>query len=68
MKKIKIYTEVPDDFEKGCCYDCPFGYTEYYDFDDGDGWIERDFIRHCILDDDSPNCPIEFEGENINVK
>lgn len=66
MKKIKICTEVPDDFEKGYCPDCPFSYTEYFDFDDGDGWIERDFTIHCILDDDSPNCPIEFEEEKTN--
>ena len=54
MKKIKIYAEVPDDFEKGWCYDCPFSQTEHHLIDEGDGYYETDDIT------------IEFEGETNN--
>lgn len=66
MKKIKIYAEVPDDFEKGCCYDCPFSQTEHHLIDEGDGYYETDDITRCILWYDSSDCPIEFEGESNN--
>ena len=58
MKKIKIYAEVSDDFEKGCCYDCPFSYTEYYEIDEGDG-----FSIYCVLHKAYSECPIEIIKE-----
>lgn len=63
MKKIKIYAEVPDDFEKGCCYDCPFSQTEHHLIDEGDGYYEIDDITRCILWCDSSDCPIEIVKE-----
>ena len=63
MKKIKIYAEVPDDFEKGCCYDCPFSYTEYYEIDEGDGFYEIEDTIHCVLLKAYSECPIEIVKE-----
>lgn len=61
--KIRITETVPDDFEKGCCYDCPFSQTEYHLIDEGDGYYEIDDITHCILWCDSSDCPIEIVKE-----
>lgn len=63
MKKIKICAEVPDDFEKGWCYDCPFSQIELHLIDEGDGYYETDDITRCILLYNSSECPIEFEEE-----
>lgn len=48
MVKYKLEFEIPDNFEKGCCYDCPL--AEYSEFTDE---------YYCILNEDWYNCPLE---------
>lgn len=55
MKKFKYEFEVDDDFEKGCCYDCPM--QEWVDYDYGDGYIDTDL--RCVLSSSHNNCPLE---------
>lgn len=56
MKYVKI--ELPDDFERGNCEFCPFGYEEsYYDEDDG-----YDYFWHCNLGFDS-ECLLKIKEE-----
>jgi len=61
--KVRLTETVPDDFEKGCCYDCPFSYTEYYEIDEGDGFYEIDDAIHCVLYKPYSECPIEIIKE-----
>lgn len=61
--KIRITETVPDDFEKGCCYDCPFSYTEYYEINEGDGFYETEDTTHCVLHEAYSECPIEIIKE-----
>ena len=44
--KIRITETVPDDFEKGCCYDCPFSQTEHCLIDEGSGYYEIHDINY----------------------
>lgn len=53
MKKFKYEFEVNDDFEVGCCMDCPFNHTEWYD---NDGW--NDCYDYCII---GGNCEDKLE-------
>ena len=53
MVKYKLEFEMPDSFEKGCCYDCPLAeylVAEYLEFTDE---------YYCILREDWYNCPLE---------
>lgn len=52
--KYKYEFEVDEDFEKGCCYDCPLSYT---DFDDDD------YNPRCVLWIGYYECPLEKVGE-----
>jgi hypothetical protein len=54
MKKFKYEFKIDDDFEKGCCYDCPFQEWEYYD-DDG----YSDCYSYCALHSNYQECPLE---------
>lgn len=55
MKIARVDVAVSDDFEPHCCYDCPFGYDDYYD---DDGWTECE--RRCIFSCDISECPIQL--------
>jgi len=61
--KVRLTETVPDDFEKGCCYDCPFSYTEYYEIDEGDGYLEFGDKIYCVLHEAYSECPIEIIKE-----
>lgn len=39
-----------DKFEKGCCYECPFSYIDYGDYD---------YDVHCVLYAEYYECPLE---------
>lgn len=55
MKKFKYEFEVEDDdFEAGCCFDCPL--HEWVDYDDGDGYSETDL--RCIIGYPYKGCPL----------
>lgn len=56
MKKIRLTTQVDDDYEPGYCHGCPFAYEEEYD----DGWEE-----HCVLGYPYWKCPIEIIKEEV---
>ena len=48
MVKYKLEFEMPDNFEKGCCYDCPLAkYLEVID------------EYYCIFYEDEYDCPLE---------
>lgn len=49
IKKLKYEFEVNDDFEAGCCYDCPL-----YDFTE----------EHCEIGYRYDKCPLEEVEEN----
>lgn len=51
MKKIRLTTEVDDDFTPGYCHGCPFAY--YVEYDDG-------YDENCILDKPYWECPVEI--------
>ena len=53
---IKIEIEVPNTYTKGCCYDCPFSYSERYEEDEE--WF--DYEDFCVLGCDGNNCPVEI--------
>ncbi len=46
MKKYKYEFEVDDDFEKGCCFDCPLQESEWYE------------CNISEASDDSKKCPL----------
>lgn len=46
--KYRYTFKTDDNFEKGCCYDCPLSYTEYHD---------RDWEIYCVLHENE--CPLE---------
>ena len=47
--KYKYEFEVNEEFQKGCCYDCPLGYIDYDD----------DCDAHCSLHTRYDECPLE---------
>lgn len=53
MKKYIVEIETDDDFEPGCCYECPLHYTEWYD---DDGYSECN--DYCVLGEDYERCPL----------
>lgn len=55
MKNFKYEFEVDNDFEVGCCFDCPL--HEWVDYDDGDGYSETDL--RCTIGSSFENCPLE---------
>lgn len=61
--KVRITETVSNDFKKGCCYDCPFSYTEYYEIDEGDGFYEINDATYCVLHETYSDCPIEIVKE-----
>ena len=48
--RYKYEFESDNDFEVGCCYDCPLGYIDWND-DYGD--------VHCVLHAKYDECPLE---------
>ena len=48
MVKYKLEFEMPDGFEKGCCYDCPLAECSEFTGE-----------YCCILNEDWYNCPLE---------
>ena len=55
---MKAVIQLSDDFEKGCCDECPFSYEEYVEWDD-DGYIESDYYTHCVLGYNWQECKLE---------
>jgi hypothetical protein len=49
MTKYKLEFEMPDSFEKGCCYDCPL--AEYSN-------LTKGYSRILCIDWNEP-CPLE---------
>ena len=50
--RYKYEFEADNDFEVGCCYDCPLGYID---------WNE-DYDVHCVLHAKYGKCPLEKVG------
>lgn len=46
--KYKYEFEADEDFEKGCCYECPLSYEEYDDLGN----------VHCVLFAHYEECPL----------
>lgn len=62
MKKFKYEFEIDDDFEVGCCFDCPL--HEWVDYDDGDGYSET-YLR-CVINSSFESCPLqEVESDMV---
>lgn len=55
--------ELPDNFEKGCCQDCPLSYTEWFD-DDG----YTDCQDSCVLNSRYDECPLDIRAEKIPLE
>jgi hypothetical protein len=52
--------ELLDNFEKGCCQDCPLSYTEWFD---DDGYTDcRDV---CVLNSRFDECPLEIRSLDV---
>lgn len=49
MKTITLNICVDDDFEPGCCYDCPLSYDD----------VEDDWNAVCVLFSDGMHCPLK---------
>ncbi len=62
MKKFRYEFEVGDDFEAGCCFDCPL--HEWVDYDDGDGYSETDL--RCLIYNSFGNCPLK-EVKDVEI-
>lgn len=55
MKQFTMTFNVEDDFEPGCCYDCPLHYD--YWFEDGDDGTDGTPV--CVLGCSYEECPIK---------
>ena len=55
--------ELPDNFEKGCCQDCPISYTEWFD---DDGYTDCQDV--CVLNSRYDECPLDIRAEKIPLE
>lgn len=53
MKKFKYEFKADDDFEIGCCFDCPLHEWVYYD---DDGYSDTDL--RCMIGSSFRSCPL----------
>ena len=51
--KYKYEFEAPDDFEAGCCYNCPLSYID----------IDNNCDVRCVLNCRYDECPLETEEQ-----
>ena len=52
--------KLPNNFEKGCCQDCPLSYTEWFDDDE-----YTDCKDVCVLNSRYDECPLDIRTERI---
>ena len=52
--------ELPDNFKKGCCQDCPFSYTEWFD---DDGYTDCQDV--CVFNSRYDECPLDIKTERV---
>ena len=57
---MKAIIQLPDDFEKGCCSECPFSYEEWIDYYDGE-YCETDVRNSCVFGYNWQECEIEVQ-------
>lgn len=63
MKKVIIETLVDDNFEVGCCHECPFSYEQEYMLDE----YYSDWDDYCVIGWNFDECQLVVK-ENANDK
>ena len=53
---MKAQFDLPDDWQRGCCYNCPLGYDD----------PNSDFDVYCTMGWIGTECQLEVVGENKN--